>query len=397
MHCGGKRSGEGGAFKRCSSPVLLVGVAAFCLGSQLLSVAVAMRMAIKAKRPVARVENAPAISVVQPLSGVDRFSEETLRAILALDYPDYEVVFCVANARDPIVPMARRAMAAAPERQASLLIGEAAINANPKLNNFAKGWRAAKNDWIVVVDANLLPPRDYLWRLLAAWRPGTGVVSAPPIGTHAETFAAEVECAFLNTNQARWQMTADALGLGFAQGKTLFYRRDILEAGGGVTELGTELAEDAATTKIVRRLGLKARLALGPFEQPLGARSWRAVWGRQVRWARLRRASFPLFYALEILNALPLPAVCVALAAAMMDAHPALVTLAYVGVWWAVEVALADAAGWGFRLRTLAALPVRDALMPWLWLQAWFGHEFEWRGHAMSVDRKLDDEKHAAV
>src|SRR5579863_2128571 len=244
---------------------LLASIAAFCLTAQIVSAAIAAHWLRRARRPLPPLTACPPISVVQPLSGADRFSEETLRAILTLDYPDYEVVFCVAKPGDPAVPLARQAMAEHPARAARLLVGEAAINANPKLNNMAKGWREARHDWIVVVDANLLPPKDYLQRLLAAWTPKTGVVSAPPVGARPETFAADLECAFLNNYQARWQLAANAVGLGFAQGKTLFYRRDILERGGGIEALGSELAEDAATTKLVRRLGLKARLAVGLF------------------------------------------------------------------------------------------------------------------------------------
>src|SRR5262249_31678248 len=72
----------------------------------------------------------------------------------------------------------------------------------------------------------------------------------------------------------------------------------------------TESAEDAATTKAVRDLGLRVRLVDAPFEQPLGYRSAREVWARQLRWAQLRQASFRQYYALEILagSLAPLPA-----------------------------------------------------------------------------------------
>ena len=91
----------------------------------------------------------------------------------------------------------------------------------------------------------------------------------------------------------RWQYVADALGIGFAQGKTMLWRRDILENRGGIRALGSELAEDAAATKVIRSRGLRVRLVDTPFEQPLGRRSLREVWSRQVRWARLRRSDLP--------------------------------------------------------------------------------------------------------
>ena len=117
---------------------------------------------------------------------------------------------------------------------------------------------------MIVADSNVLMPRDYIQRLMARWRADTGIVCAPPIGARPETFAAEIECAFLNTYQARWQYAAETLGYGFAQGKTMLWRRDVLEAGGGVEALGAEIAEDAAATKLVHRAGLRAHLVSHP-------------------------------------------------------------------------------------------------------------------------------------
>ena len=47
-----------------------------------------------------------------------------MRSIFALDYPDYEILFCLASADDPIAPLVSAAIAAHPERQARLLIGD---------------------------------------------------------------------------------------------------------------------------------------------------------------------------------------------------------------------------------------------------------------------------------
>ena len=43
----------------------------------------------------------PPVSIVQPLRGVESFSRETLASIFALDYPEYEILFCLADAADP--------------------------------------------------------------------------------------------------------------------------------------------------------------------------------------------------------------------------------------------------------------------------------------------------------
>ena len=189
------------------------------------------------------------------------------------------------------------------------------MNNNPKLNNVLKGWWAAKYDWIVLADSNVLMPRDYLERLFASWCADTGLVASPPIGSQPEGLWAELECAFLNTYQARWQFIADAFGFGFAQGKTMLWRRADLERAGGIETLAKEVAEDAAATKIVRGAGLKVRLVDRPFAQPLGYRTAAEVWHRQVRWARLRRASFFAYFLPEAVSGGVLPMIAFAVVA----------------------------------------------------------------------------------
>jgi len=123
-------------------------------------------------------------------------------------------------------------------------------------------------------------PPDYMERLLASWRADTGLVASPPIGSQPHSVWAELECAFLNTYQARWQYIADAFGFGFAQGKTMLWRRADLDRAGGIEVLAREVAEDAAATKVVRDAGRKVQLVDRPFPQPLGYRSAAEVWHR---------------------------------------------------------------------------------------------------------------------
>jgi len=369
--------------------------AGICVSSGLLhgfSVALAMGRCARRGGATAIPKDAPPVSIVQPLCGVETFSRETLRSIFALDYPDYEIIFCLASADDPIAPLVRGAINAHPERPARLLIGDDRISANPKLNNVVKGWRAARYDWVIIADSNVLMPPDYIQRLLERWRPNTGIVCAPPIGSQPESFGADIECAFLNTYEARWQYAAEAAGFGFAQGKTMLWRHDILEAGGGIEALGAEIAEDAASTKLIHAQGFDAHLVNEPFQQPLGARLLKDVWSRQIRWARLRRATFPLHFAPEILTTSLLMIVAAGFAAPVFGLSAwSSVALAAL-FWYAAEALLAWVAGWPLNWRSVPAWIARDALLPVLWSEGWRSANFVWRGNAMSVDETALEE-----
>jgi ceramide glucosyltransferase len=326
--------------------------------------------------------DAAGVSLVRPICGMENYIEDTLRSAFHLDYPRYEIVFCAASAHDAAVPLVRELIAAHPHVAARLLIGNETISDNPKLNNVCKGWRAAAYDWIVMADSNVLMPRDYIERLLAAWRADTGVVSSPPAGGRPQGFWAELECAFLNTYQLRWQYTSAAIGLGFAQGKSMLYRRSQIEQAGGIRLLAAEAAEDAATTKVVRDLGLRVRLVDAPFEQPLGYRSAGEVWARQLRWAKLRQASFRQYYALEILSGGLGPLAAAAYVVAALGL-PLGSVVALAAIWYGAEAALARAAGWHLSLKSPAAWMLRDALLPLLWIGGWLGRGFVWRGNEM--------------
>lgn len=362
---------------------VLIWTLAIALSVHLLSILVVL---VRKSRPEPAMTAAvrPPVTILRPLCGAENNLVETLNSAFALDWPNYEVVFCVASPGDPAIDIARGSMAAHPESAARLLIGEDVFSVNPKMNNLIKGWRSAQHDWIVIADSNVLMPPDYLQRLFARWTPGTGLVCSPPIGSAPQGFAAELECAWLNSFQARWQLLADTAGFGFAQGKSMLLNRQVMARAGGFERLGGEIAEDAAATHVIRQIGLKVRLAREPFEQPLGRRSLASVWKRQLRWARLRRSSFPLVFVPELFagGALPILALAVLTAFGVCSQ---LTFVLYVLAWYGGEILLSKAFHWHIGRMTPLAMILRDLALPVLWVAAWFGDSFVWRGNPMTV------------
>jgi len=372
-----------------TAPILAA--ATFCIAATAIHIASIVVAIVRFRRSTlgeaASARKFPPISLVRPLCGIDNFAADTLRSTFDLDYPRCEILFCVASAKDPVVPLVEALMAERPEAGAKLLVGDEKVSSNPKLNNVLKGWRAARHDWIVIADSNVLMPLDYIDRLFASWRADTGLVASPPIGCRPQGVWAELECAFLNTYQARWQYLADSLGFGFAQGKTMLWRRPDLERAGGIPALAREVAEDAASTKVVRGAGLKVRLVDRPFPQPLGYRSAADVWRRQLRWARLRRASFLSYFLPEALSGGVLPMIALALVAAAVGLPPVLSVTAFAIAWYGGEMLLAAAAGWHLSLLYPLYGLARDLLLPVLFVGALHGDDFVWRGNEMQVER----------
>ena len=362
------------------------------LGFTLLSIAglahlgtiavVTARLRRPTRRP--QLDLPPQVTLIRPVCGLENFIEEDLETSFKLSYPRLELIFCVESPTDPVVPIVRRLIDAYPPVNARLLVGRDTIGANPKLNNIVKGWNAATSDWIIISDSNALLPTDYIESLLVRWRPNTGVVSSATIVTAPEGFAAEIECAFLNSYQARWVLAADSLGLGFALGKTLMWRRETLRRAGGLQALAAETAEDIASTKALRGTKLRPRLAQRPVAQPIGRRMFGEVWRRQVRWAQLRRVGLRASYLPEVLSGGAAP-FAIAGALTLAGAIPPVALGALFLAWYGLEAALSIAVRWPMSWRMPLALVARDLLMPAMWVRGWFGKRFEWRGNIMTI------------
>ncbi|HVY20545.1 MAG TPA: glycosyltransferase [Bauldia sp.] len=335
-------------------------------------------------KPPAKAANRPPITILRPATGIENHVERTLESAFFIDYPEFEIVFCVQRENDPIIPVIEAMRARHPNVPSRLLVGDDRISINPKLNNLVKGWAAAKHEWIVMTDSNVLVTPDYLDTILARWTKGVGLVCSPPVGTEPDGVGADLEAAFLNTYQARWQLTADVFGMAFAQGKTIFWRREDLDRAGGIAALAAEPAEDAAATKVVHRGGNRVRLVRNPWPQPLGYRSVQEIWKRQLRWARLRRATFAPLYALELVSGGFLPLVMAAVLIAFgPPTWPGLVMLFI--AWYAAELLLASRMGWPISPRIALMMFVRDLALPALWVAGWTGNTFVWRGNAMDM------------
>lgn len=375
-------------FATYAAITLVAGLGLMHLGTAALGLPGLRRRIAQRLIATPRPARAPApVTLLRPVCGRDAYDAETLASSFVQDHPDYEVIFCVADADDPVVPLVRQLIAAHPNHKAQLLIGNDRISGNPKLNNMEKGWRAAEHDVICMADSNIILPPDYLRSVVTLLdTPGTGLVSAPPAGGRPQSWAAHLECAFLNGNQARLQLAADTLGLGFAQGKTLACRRALIDGAGGLAALGRRMAEDVAATHLVRSRDLAVRLTPQPFVQPVGRRSLADVWSRQVRWSIVRRDGFPGLFQLEIFNGALAPTLALA---GLLTAFglPMAWLAAWLVAWYAVEVAFVRGRGWPMGWRDMAMLPLRDLMMPLIWAATLRRRAFQWRGNDVSGGR----------
>lgn len=333
--------------------------------------------------------DAPHVSIIVPVAHLEEATAETLRSAFSISYPAFELIFCVPLDECPATALVQDLMRTHPNVSARLLTGRENMSFNPKIDNLEKGWNVTKGrDWIIIADSNLMMPPDFVDRLFSSWREDTALTCSPPVGTDPKTFWGDVECAFLNTYQGRLQLASDTLGLGYAHGKAMLFKRELLDADRGLDTLKFEIAEDSAATKLVRSMGKRVRLVDRPFLQPVGRRTWSDVWHRHLRWAQLRRSSFPIVFALEPLTTSFVPGIAAAgIAHSFGFAVPITLAAALLslGCWIATEVWLARRAGWPLRSGFVAACLCRDCMIVLMWLTAWFRRGYRWRGNPVTI------------
>src|SRR5215207_4126952 len=106
------------------------------------------------RRKKAEPATKPPVTLVRPVCGLENFIEECVETSFRLTYPNLELIFCVDEETDPIVPVVRALIAKYPAVDARLLVGRDSVGNNPKLNNVVKGWDAARADIVILSDSN---------------------------------------------------------------------------------------------------------------------------------------------------------------------------------------------------------------------------------------------------
>jgi len=331
-----------------------------------------------------KAEGTPSFSILKPLKGVDSGLYENLETFLNLDYPQYEVIFSVADDQDPAIAVVRRLLAAYPRAPAHLIIGDDVIAPNPKVNNLARSLDAARHDFIVISDSYIRASDDYLQNLLDVYGPDTGVVTGLRCGYGGKGIGGKLEEYHMNSFYIRSQVQARLAHQTFCLGSTMMFARSLAEQLGGFKVFGHFACEDFAFGMACKRKGKKVSLSHAPVRQFIGQRSFQEFWLRHLRWHILRKYATPWIFFIDWLHR-PLPAS----------------VLAYLGIsgfapQLALEAVLATNALWFlcdlFVQRAIintwinpAIWLLKEILAPFNWLHSLIGRHIVWRGNKLKL------------
>jgi ceramide glucosyltransferase len=329
----------------------------------------------------------PPVSILKPVRGLDRTTYDNFASFCRQDYPDYEIVFLVADEEDPAVDVIRQVIAAFPDRAVRLLIGAPELGPSSKVNKLCRLAREARHDLLVISDSDIRVTPGYLRSVVVPFRdPRVGAVTCLYVGVTDGHLASELEAIGIATDFAGGVVTAWQLeGVKFTLGATMATTRNRLRDIGGFEALVAYCAEDFQHGHRVAKLGYRVELAPYVVASECAVRTLRDYVRHQLRWAISTRHSRPWGYAgLALTQGLPW-----AVAAAAVAPSSA-VAAGYFGAYFVLRLFMAwSLAKWALGdvqvVRKWWLLPVRDALAFVVWLAGLFRNRIHWRGREFDV------------
>jgi ceramide glucosyltransferase len=366
-----------------SANLLLGLVAMVAVTSTLFSMACVVWIT-RSRRPA---DYSPPVTIFKPLKGLDEELEENLRSFFRLDYPTFQLLFCVADADDPAIEVVKRLQSEFPDQDAQLVVGCPAFGLNPKVESLAAMDHHRKHDVILISDSNVRVRASYL-RETACYlaEPGVGLVSNLFVGVGEAHPSAIMENLQLNGFIAGGVAMASVCRITCVVGKSMLMPVRVLAALGGFAAVRNVLGEDQVFGIRVRRAGYSIRLSHHVIENVNCRRSFRWFLNRHSRWAKIRRQlALPTFLFEPVANL-----ACVGLVWAFSGESG----IAWGGLLLLAGLGMARDAiqtrwmrGTFPKLRHLLFSPVKDVFLLPIWFDAIVNRRVLWRGHRFSIGR----------
>ncbi|KAF7967553.1 hypothetical protein HWV62_33927 [Athelia sp. TMB] len=347
----------------------------------------------------------PGVSILRPLKGLDTNLYENLESTFQQEYPNFEIIFSVADENDQALDVVRELMRVYPMVDAKISIGEEVVGVNPKVNNLMRPYRNAANDILWVIDSGVMASPGTLARSVdALGRPSNymlgsgkriGVVHHVPFAhvSGAGYVGSQIEEAFLNTNHAKMYIALNATAVeSCVVGKSNIYRRSDLERVNGsmkphadlgaqpdtplttrkgLAAFGKYLAEDNCIAAAMwHELDLRHDLSCDVAHNAVGHMTLADYVWRRVRWIRVRKH--------------------MVLAATLLEPFTESVVAVHFGAFMWVDLDVyASLAGYPLpaasRWRFIGGWITRELLALPIFMLAIFGNEIVWRGTTYEV------------
>jgi ceramide glucosyltransferase len=324
----------------------------------------------------------PPISILKPIRGLDPDAWENLSSFCRLNYPEYEILFCVDADDEAVISLLARLIAAFPERSIRVLHGSGRVATNDKTAKLSRLVSEAKYEHVVISDSDVRVRPDYLRHVIAPLRdPKAGATTCIYVPTEVSTFTDRIQTIGMMSDfyagcLVDWQLE----GIKFALGPTIATTRANLAEFGGYAVLENRPADDLLVGRFIAERGREVVLLRYTIQTVCDYGSFRELLHKRLRWMVVMRHMRAWgHFGLIFTQGLPFALLAFAL-------HPTLAVAAlFPGGYLALRMAMAWMIGIrGLRQqrlwRELPLIPVWDAVAFAIWLVSFGRNTIRWRG-----------------
>ncbi len=332
----------------------------------------------------------PPLSILKPIYGLDRETYENYASFCLQDYPDYEILFCVSDDRDPAIPVIAELARNFPERTIKLIVGSEPLGVSDKVNKLCRMTRAAAHEIVVVSDSDVRVGPGYLRAIATPFRdPKVGAVTCLYRGLTDGSLAANLEAIGNSTDFTAGVLVAWLLGdVNFTLGATMATTKTRLAEIGGFESLVDHFSDDYELGNRIAAGGHRVELSTFPVGIVYPAQTLGDAFRHQLRWNLSIRYSRPAGH-LGLIFTQGLPLALLAAVFAPSAAWAVALMLGYlvlrgasawiIGVW---------GMGDGLLRGKMELLPLRDLFAFVVWVVSFFPQRIHWRGKEFYVREK---------
>lgn len=345
------------------------------------------------KLPPLRASFTPPISILKPVRGMDQEAYENFASYCQLDYPEYEIIFAVADERDEVIPIIERLQTEFSECSIRLIKGVARIGTNSKVNSLCRLAQEAKYELLVMSDSDVRVERDYLKVVAGPFADSqVGAVTAFYRCITKGGVAASLSALGMCLDSTPGALVARRLEkkMQFAFGWTMATSKQRLAEVGGWEAMANYHSDDFELGNRITKLGYRVELMRKPVEMVFPEERFRAFLRHELRWSiGLKNVRPTAYWGLLLTHGLPLALLAASIAAAsgwtgIAAAHLLAYLVLRLGLAWATGVwGLGD---YGIR-KKLWLVPVRDAVSFLVWVAGFFVDRITWRGLVYRVKK----------
>ena len=324
----------------------------------------------------------PPVSILKPFRGLDPDAYENLASFCRLDYPEFEIVFCIDPDDEVIQGIIARLTSEFPQCRIRILYGSGRVAANDKVAKLARLVNDAAYELVVISDSDVRVRPDYLRHLTAPLRdPKVGAVTCLYIPIEVATLTDHLQSVGMMSDffagvLVDWKLE----GLKFTLGTTIASTRTHINRFGGYPELENRPADDLLVGRLIAEQGYEVVLLRYAIDTVCDYGSMSELLHKRLRWMVVMRHMRPLGH-VGLLLTFGLP-----WSVAAVLIHPtAMVGLGYLGSYIVLRMAMVWMIGiHGLRQTALwkemPLIPVWDAIAFAIWLASFGRSSIRWRG-----------------